>query len=137
MSKSSKVWPRRVRLSLYSVLIWGLYGFALFLPVSPGEDWLGWHALMFAWAGSGILAWSANIVLYFGWGALLFVGTRLAVRLGIIAVLLALCAPMFFYDFHWNDLLMGYYVWLGSCVALTLTAIVEHVLYRHPQSASD
>ena len=134
MVKLSNVWKKRVRLAIYSLLICGLYGVSLFLPVAPSAN--GWFALMFAWAGPGILAWSANIVLYLGWGALLFVGTRLAVRLGIASGLLALCAPLTIYGFQWSYLQVGYYVWLGSCIALTLTAIVEHILYRHPQSAS-
>ena len=132
--------------TLASVLIWGLFAVAMFLPagviagilhpdesesiLQAGEDVKlefvvsGWDALMDGWRGKGLVPWSAKLALLSGWIALLSGRTRLATGLGTAAIALALTAP-YFYEVSFAALRIGYYLWLGSSVVLAFTAILE------------
>lgn len=110
-----------MRIMLFSVLIWGLYAIALFLPVSANPDVTGMQALSMGWDGTGLIPELANVALLLGWAGLLLGRANFAACLGIVAVALALTAP-FIFEIDLNNLRMGYFSWVASCLVLAVAA---------------
>lgn len=112
----------RVVLSLFSGV---LYIGACAAPVIhlKGEflplKFTGLDALMYGWVPLFTIPWSANIFLAVGWILLLCNQNKLALGFGIAATLAGLTTWAFF-----QTLLVGYYLWQTSLLALPLSALL-------------
>jgi hypothetical protein len=115
-----------------SLAIWGLYGVALVLPVFQFEPdpeigknvFFGYEAFVLGWAWPGTIPALANVALVVGWIAFLARRARLATGAGVLAVALSLTAPAI-YGFGFSALGAGYFLWVASCVALAISAVLD------------
>jgi hypothetical protein len=86
---------------------------------------LGITALIFGSKEPWILPWSANVFLFVAWILLLLKKNKLAVGFGAAAALVAFSVWVFSMDdrfYHLNRLMIGYYFWHASMIALALGA---------------
>ena len=131
--------------ALVSTLVWGLFVAACVAPAIYFDDgrpagWAlrlgtqsGWHALLFGWQFPFCIPWSANFLLVAGWMFLHVGRFKTAARLGGVGALLALTT----WGFDFPHLLVGYYLWQASLVALTTGAAVQaHVWPTTPDKVS-
>ncbi len=113
---------------IVSIAIWGLYGVALLLPAQIDVDpngsqvVLGCEALLYGWAWPGTIPELANVALIVGWISFLRGKARLTVAAGVLAVALSVTAPAI-YGSESSKLGTGYFLWVASCVALTIPAV--------------
>jgi hypothetical protein len=120
-----KRWP-------FAILILGIYAISFFLPVvrmdgfgdDPKSSWfLGYDAFLIGWAWPGVIPDLANVAMVVGLIAYLGRSPKLARNSAVLAVILASTAP-FVYGFA-LPLFIGYYVWLGSFLALAIASELE------------
>lgn len=116
---------------IVSIAIWGLYGAALILPATLigadtntlQADVIGYEALLHGWGWPGTIPALANVALLLGWILFLARKARFAAAAGVMAVALSLTAPAI-YEVKFSELGAGYFLWLASCVALAVPAVL-------------
>ena len=95
------------------------FGDLRFLPDYEAGPQLGITALACGWAPPWTLPWLANVALLTGAIFLILRKNRWALGSGIVAALLALSTwALFNYDERLIRLLVGYYLWQASMLAL-------------------
>ena len=131
-------------MALVSALVWGLFIAACTMPAIQFDDgrpagWalrLGtqsdWHALLFGWHFPFCIPWSANLLVVAGWMFLQFGRFKTAARLGGAGAVLALTT----WGFDFPHLLVGYYLWQASLVALAAGAAVQANMGADPARPS-
>lgn len=119
-------------MGLTSALVWGLFVAACAVSAVYLDDGHpactairmgsppGWVALVLGWIPPYCVPWSANLLLVVGWIFLLCRRFKTAAWLGGVGALVALTT--WGYDFP--HLLVGYYLWQASLVALAAGAAV-------------
>jgi hypothetical protein len=127
---------------LLSALVWSLFVAACLTPAYADElsaSWeapftrpirLGWVALLFGWVPPVCIPWFANACLLGGWIEYLAGRSRQAMWCGLIGLALG-CTTFAFLRFI-GELLIGYYLWLGSLAAFAIAAFRFHrTVSRH------
>ncbi len=128
---------RKLERSLWSIVIWALYGISLVLPVidlsSPSSSGsidihgpiAGWGALTLGWIPPICIPWSANYFLLGSWIAYLCGKISGAFVASIIGLGLSLSTLVVFHD-ALNTLRIGYGLWVAAFAALVIATGLGH-----------